>query len=223
MVNSLGKLIVFEGVDGSGKSTQFELMCDRLTKENVQFKRLIFPRYSEPSSALIKMYLGGELGENPDDINAYAASSFYAVDRYASFIQDWHEYYNSGGLIVTDRYTTSNALHQGAKMIASERSSFFKWLYDYEFGLLGLPEPDLVIYMDICAEFAAKRLKRRQSETDTHADIHENEAYLRKSVECGLQAANQFGWCKISCISNNTERDKCEIHAEAYDKIKEFV
>ena len=219
----MGKLIVFEGVDGSGKSTQFELMCERLTQENYRFKRLIFPRYDEPSSALIKMYLGGELGNNPDAINAYAASSFYAVDRYASFIQDWHEYYQSGGLIVTDRYTTSNALHQGAKATDSEREFFFKWLYEYEFKLMGLPEPDLVIYMDISAEFAAKRLKRRQSETDTHADIHENEAYLRKSAECGNQAATQFGWHRISCVDDTIERDKYEIHAEAYEKVMEYL
>jgi len=219
----LGKLIVFEGVDGSGKSTQFELMCERLTKENYNFKRLIFPRYDEPSSALIKMYLGGELGNDPDAVNAYAASSFYAVDRYASFIQDWHEYYESGGLIVTDRYTTSNALHQGAKIVDSERELFFKWLYEYEFELLGLPKPDLVIYMDISAEFAAKRLERRQSETDTHADIHENEAYLRKSAECGDHAATQFGWYRINCVDNDTERDKYEIHSEAYEKIKEYL
>ena len=219
----MGKLIVFEGVDGSGKSTQYKLMCERFTQENIQFKRLVFPRYSEPSSALIKMYLNGELGDNPDAINAYAASSFYAVDRYASFVQDWHEYYNSGGLILTDRYTTSNALHQGAKVTASEREAFFKWLYDYEFNLIGLPEPDLVVYMDISAEFAAKRLERRQSETDTHADIHENEAYLRKSAECGNQAATLFNWHKISCVNNDVERDMYEIHAEVYDKIKAFT
>jgi len=213
----LGRLIVFEGIDGSGKSTQFEMMCNRLSEENRHFKRLVFPRYSEPSSELIKMYLNGEFGDSPDSVNAYAASSFYAVDRYASFAQDWHEYYNSGGLILTDRYTTSNALHQGAKIAENEREQFFKWLYDYEFNRIGLPAPDLVIYMDITAEFAATRLKRRQTETGTSADIHENDmTYLRNCAKSGKHAAEELDWQCISCVSNGSERDLNEIHSEIY-------
>lgn len=217
---TLGKLIVFEGIDGSGKSTQFEMMCKRLSDEGRQFKRLVFPRYSEPSSALIKMYLGGDFGENPDSVNAYAASSFYAVDRYASFIQDWCEYHKSGGLILTDRYTTSNALHQGAKIAPAEREDFFKWLYDYEFNLLGLPAPDIVFFMDIDATFAATRLERRQNETGTDADIHEkNMQYLENCAQSGNQAASQFGWHRIRCIHEDAERDTKEIHTEIYDTI----
>jgi len=216
----LGNLVVFEGIDGSGKSTQFELMCTRLTDEGRQFKRLVFPRYSEPSSALIKMYLAGDFGENPDSVNAYAASSFYAVDRYASFVQDWREYYENGGLILTDRYTTSNALHQGAKVADTQREHFFKWLYDYEFNLIGLPMPSLVIYMDIDAELAAKRLRHRQAETGTNADIHENDiSYLQNCAESGKQAASQFGWHRVSCLDNGVERDKHDVHAEVYNKI----
>ena len=213
----MGKLIVFEGIDGSGKSTQFELLCKRLSDEKCRFKRIVFPRYSEPSSALIKMYLNGEFGDNPDSVNAYAASSFYAVDRYASFAQDWREYYESGGLILTDRYTTSNALHQGAKISAGQREHFFKWLYDYEFNLFGLPVPNLVIYMDIDAQFAATRLKRRQTETDTRADIHENDVqYLKSCAESGKQAANLLGWHQINCIVDGIERNIEDIHTEIY-------
>jgi len=216
----LGKLIVFEGIDGSGKSTQFEMICKRFSDEEVNFKRLVFPRYSEPSSTLIKMYLNGEFGDNPDSVNAYAASSFYAVDRYASFAQDWREYYNNGGLILTDRYTTSNALHQGAKIDSGERELFFKWLYDYEFNKIGLPSPDLVIYMDITAEFAATRLKRRQSETGTNADIHENDmTYLKSCAHSGKHAASIFGWQSINCVENDGERDLNEIHSEIYSII----
>ena len=217
---TLGKLIVFEGIDGSGKSTQFEMMCKRLSDEGRQFKRLVFPRYSEPSSALIKMYLGGDFGENPDSVNAYAASSFYAVDRYASFIQDWCEYHKSGGLILTDRYTTSNALHQGAKIAPAEREDFFKWLYDYEFNLLGLPAPDIVFFMDIDAKFAVTRLERRQNETGTDADIHEKDMkYLEHCAQSGKHAASQFGWHRIRCMHEDTERDTEEIHTEVYDLI----
>ena len=216
----MGKLVVFEGIDGSGKSTQFDMMCQRLTNEGCQFKRLVFPRYDKPSSALIKMYLSGEFGDSPDSVNAYAASSFYAVDRYASFAQDWREYYDSGGLVLTDRYTTSNALHQGAKIAAKERLHFFKWLYEYEFNLVGLPAPDVVIYMDIDAEFAEKRLLQRQTETGTFADIHENDAaYLKNCAECGTQASAQFNWYKVSCLNNGVERDKTDVHAEIYNRI----
>jgi len=216
----VGKLIVFEGIDGSGKSTQFEMMCERLLSEDRHFKRLVFPRYNEPSSALIKMYLGGDFGTNPDSVNAYAASSFYAVDRYASFVQDWREYYEDGGLILTDRYTTSNALHQGAKVAAENREHFFKWLYDYEFNLIGLPAPDLVIYMDIEVEIAEMRLRQRETETATNADIHENDmVYLSNSVKSGKQAAELYGWHRIKCVCDGVERDKKDIHNEIYKRV----
>ena len=216
----MGKLIVFEGIDGSGKSTQFDLMCKRLLDENRRFRRIVFPRYNEPSSALIKMYLAGDFGNDPDSVNAYAASSFFAVDRYASFIQDWRDYYNSGGLILTDRYTTSNSLHQGAKIDKDQRENFFKWLYDYEFNLIGLPVPDLIIYMDIDIEYAAKRLLHRQKETGTNADIHESDMmYLKNSIESGEQAATQFGWHRINCVNNGIERNKEDLHKEIYDLI----
>jgi len=216
----VGSLIVFEGIDGSGKSTQFEMMCRRLLSEKREFKRLVFPRYNEPSSALIKMYLGGEFGNSPDSVNAYAASSFYAVDRYASFVQDWREYYENGGLILTDRYTTSNALHQGAKVNAEDREQFFRWLYDYEFNLIGLPSPDMVFYMDIDADFAARRLRHREAETNTNADIHESDmVYLRKCADIGKQAAELYGWFCIKCLSDGVERDVDDIHSEAFDKI----
>ena len=216
----MGNLIVFEGVDGSGKSTQFSMLCERLISENRQIKKLVFPRYDQPSSALIRMYLGGEFGSDPDSVNAYAASSFFAVDRYASFIQDWREYYESGGLVLTDRYTTSNVLHQGAKIIPEEREHFFNWLYDYEFSLIGLPAPDMVIYMDIDIEFATARLRRRETETSTNADIHENDIeYLSNSIESGKQAAAMFGWNSIKCVSNGIERDKEDIHDEIYNKV----
>ena len=217
----MGSLVVFEGIDGSGKSTQFEMMCERLSNEGRQFKRLVFPRYDKQSSALIKMYLSGEFGNDPDSVNAYAASSFYAVDRYASFIQDWREYYENGGLVLTDRYTTSNALHQGAKIVPGQRTHFFNWLYEYEFNLIGLPAPDLVIYIDIDAEFAAKRLQHRQTETGTFADIHENdEAYLRNCTESGRQASIQFGWHMIRSLSDDgIELNKDDIHTEIYNRI----
>ena len=136
----MGKLIVIEGTDGSGKSTQFRLLTQRLENENIAFQKIVFPQYSEPSSALIRMYLGGEFGTNPSDVNAYAASSFYAIDRYASYKKIWGQWYEQGGLVVCDRYTTSNAVHQASKEPEDRRQEFLKWLYDFEYDRLGLHE-----------------------------------------------------------------------------------
>jgi len=217
----MGKLVVFEGIDGSGKSTQFERLCSRFADENRDFMRLRFPRYEEPSSALIRMYLGGEFGDDPDSVNAYAASSFFAVDRYASYMQDWQKYYGSGGLILTDRYTTSNAIHQGAKLPPERREHFFKWLYEYEFQLMGLPAPDLVFYMDIDASHAVRRLGKRQAETGAAGDIHENDtAYLEHCSQSGRQAALQLGWRRVNCFLDGYERSEEDIHNEIYTILK---
>ena len=141
----MGKLIVIEGTDGSGKSTQFKLLTQRLEQNGTAFQKLVFPQYSEPSSALIRMYLGGEFGTNPSDVNAYAASAVYAVDRYGSDTKVGEPWYDHGGLVLSDRYATSNAVHQAAKEPAEKQGAFLKWLYEFEYGQLGLPRPDLII------------------------------------------------------------------------------
>jgi len=161
------------------------------------------------------MYLGGEFGEDADEVNAYAASTFFTVDRIASYLQEWKEYYNSGGLILTDRYTTSNAIHQGSKLQHNEREDFFNWLYEYEFDLIGLPAPDLVLYMDIEANQALERLERRQQETGTSGDIHETDiSHLALSALSGRHAADYYGWHKIACFDGKRERGEFEIHNE---------
>jgi dTMP kinase len=218
---SMGKLIVFEGIDGSGKSTQFNMMCTRLLGEDVPYKLLTFPRYGEQSSALIRMYLSGAFGESPEMVNPYAASSFYAVDRFASYAQDWGEFYRDGGMVITDRYTTSNALHQGSKLPVSKRPDFFKWLYDFEFNLMALPKPDTVLYMDIPLEEALERIKRRQAATGVAADIHERDAaYLKKCWECGDEAAGYYGWRRIAGFDGVSARSEQDIHDEIYQIIK---
>ena len=220
----LGKLVVFEGVDGSGKSTQMEMLCNRLADEGRDFMRVRFPRYDEPSSALINMYLRGEFGDDPDSVNAYAASSFFAVDRVASFLQDWRGYYEGGGFIITDRYTTSNAIHQGAKIPDGQREVFFKWLYEYEFHYMGLPAPDMVIYMDIESETAARRLKKRQSETGTAGDIHETDiSYLEQCVLTGKQASEFYAWQKIASFAVGLEKTVEEIHMEIYNLVSHYI
>lgn len=213
----MGKLIVIEGTDGSGKSTQFRLMSQHLERDNITFKHLVFPRYSEESSALIRMYLGGQFGSKPTDVNAYAASSFYAVDRFASYKMDWGQWYENGGLVLSDRYTTSNAVHQASKLSGEERKEYLHWLYDFEYSKLGLPKPDLVIYLDVPTDFTEKMLRHREADTNTKADIHEQDMqYLATCRQTGRDAANYYGWTVINCVENGAMRSMEDIHQEIY-------
>ena len=216
----MGKLIVIEGTDGSGKSTQFRLLSEHLQKEAVEFKHIVFPRYSEESSALIRMYLSGQFGSRPDDVNAYAAASFFAVDRYASYKQDWGTWYEEGGLIVSDRYTTSNAVHQASKEQGEAQQAFLKWLYEFEYDKLGLPRPDLVIYLDVPTAFTEKMMRSREAATNTQADIHEQDmTYLTTCRETGRAAANYYGWKIIECVRDGQMRTIEDIHQEIYQLV----
>lgn len=213
----MGKLIVIEGTDGSGKSTQFRLLTQRLEAEQRPFQKLVFPQYSEPSSALIRMYLGGQFGSHPDDVNAYAASTFYAVDRFASYRKVWGQWYEQGGLVVSDRYTTSNAVHQAAKEPEQSRQAFLAWLYDLEYNKLGLPQPDLVVYLDVPTDFTAAMMRQREQDTNTQADIHEQDmAYLATCRQMGKEAAQYYGWTVIQCVKDGAMRSIQDIHEEIY-------
>ena len=220
-----GKMIVFEGTDGSGKSTQFKLLCDRVNREGKSFRQLVFPRYDQPSSALIRMYLGGEFGKNPGDVNPYAASAFYAVDRYASLKQDWGDYYQEGGLILTDRYTTSNAVHQGAKCSSEERPDFLRGLDDFEHNKLGLPRADLVLYLDMPTEKSIELLRSREASTHTKADIHElDTGYLALCRKSALRAAEILGWTVIPCVNERGElRTIEEIHQQLWALVQPML
>ena len=213
----MGKLIVIEGTDGSGKSTQFKKLTERMANEGKNFKTLVFPQYSEPSSALIRMYLGGEFGTNPSDVNAYAASAFYAVDRYASFKKDWGKWYEEGGLILSDRYTTSNAVHQASKEAPEDRAEFLRWLYEFEYDKLGMPKPDLLIYLDVPTAFTEKLMRHREAATNTSADIHEKDlTYLATCREMGRTAAQYYGWSTVQCVKDDEMRTIEDIHEEIY-------
>ena len=220
----MGKLIVIEGTDGSGKSTQFRLLSERLEKEQIRFKHLVFPRYSEESSALIRMYLGGQFGSKPSDVNAYAASAFYAVDRYASYKMDWGQWYEEGGLVLSDRYTTSNAVHQASKETGEARKAYLKWLYEFEYDKLQLPRPDLTIYLDVPTDFTEKMLRGREQATNTTADIHEKDmAYLATCRECGADAAAYYGWTVIKCVRDGKMRTMEDIHNEIYAAVRQCL
>lgn len=220
-----GTLIVFEGTDGSGKSTQFQKLCRRVSQQGRAFQKLVFPQYSEPSSALIRMYLNGEFGSRPGDVNPYAASAFYAVDRYASYKKAWGEAYERGGLVLTDRYSTSNAVHQTVKCPPEERGNFLRWLDDFEHAKLGLPRPDLVLYLDMPTRQAVSLLRRREADTHTRGDIHEvDTGYLAACRECALQAAQVLGWTVIPCVDGEGAlRSVEDIHGEIWSLVQPLL
>lgn len=212
-----GKLIVFEGIDGSGKSTQFQLMCSRLQAEGRAFHQLVFPQYDKPSSALLRMYLNGEFGQDPAAVNPYAASTFYAVDRYASYVQQWEAVYRQGGLILADRYTTSNAIHQGAKLKPEERTAFFQWLEEFEYRRMELPEPDTVLYMDVSLQCALANMRSREEKTGTKADIHEQqEDYLTTCLETAREASAHYHWMTIDCMDGQQMQEVQKLHERIY-------
>ena len=220
----MGKLIVIEGTDGSGKSTQFRLLSEHLQQDAVAFKHIVFPRYQEESSALIRMYLGGQFGTKPTDVNAYAASAFYAVDRFASYKMDWGQWYEDGGVVLSDRYTTSNAVHQTSKEAREKQGDFLGWLYDFEYDKLGLPRPDLILYLDVPTDFSEKLLRHREQDTNTKADIHEKDtAYLATCRESGRAAAAYYGWTVIQCVQDGQMRSIEDIHTEIYAHVKKCL
>ena len=219
-----GRLIVIEGTDGSGKSTQFARLCRRLDETGKAYERLVFPQYDQPSSALIRMYLGGEFGEKPGDVNPYAASAFYAVDRYASMKKVWGDRYQAGGLVLADRYTTSNAVHQASKLPDGEREKFLDWLFGFEYGLLGLPEPSLVFYLDVPTEVTERLMRERERATHTAADIHEaDDAYLRECRENARGVAARCGWQSVDCTRYGQMRGIEDIHEEVYARVKALL
>ena len=219
-----GKLIVFEGTDGSGKATQSELLCRRLKEEGHPFRKITFPRYGKPSAAMVEEYLHGNLGKHPGDVNAYAASLFYAMDRYASWKQDWGTFYEDGGLIVADRYTTSNAVHQASKLPEEERKAYLDWLFDLEYRLLGLPAPDMVVYLDMPTELTEKMMRKREAVSGTQADIHEQDkAYLRRCRENANEVARLCGWTVIRCGRDGAPRTIEDIQSEVWEQVRTLL
>ena len=219
-----GKLIVLEGIDGSGKSAQYRRLCARMENDGIAYNHIVFPRYDKESSALIRLYLGGAFGSKPGDVNAYTASTFYAVDRFASYRDDWGEIYENGGIILSDRYTTSNAVHQGSKLPEEELPAFFDWLQDLEYGKMGLPRPDLVIYLDVDVSLSLARMRRRQQKTHTSADIHEKDvAYLERCLRTARLAAAHYGWTSIPYLKDGKEREVDEKNQEIYSILREYL
>ncbi len=215
-----GKLIVLEGVDGSGKATQAKLLFAALQSRGVSVRQVSFPDYASDSSALVKMYLRGDFGKEPGDVNAYAASSFYAVDRYASFKKDWEAFYRAGGVVVADRYTTSNAVHQCSKLPEEQWPGFLEWLFHFEYELLGIPAPDQVFFLRTEAAVTEKLLLKRYHGDESREDIHEaDRAYMARSRQAAEYCARTLGWTEVRCIRDGAMRTAEDIHAEVLDKL----
>lgn len=210
-----GTLIVLEGTDGSGKATQAKLLLRELADRGVNCREIDFPRYGSPFAEPANLYLHGALGGRPGDVNACAASVMFAVDRFASYKEDWGGFYEAGGVVVANRYTTSNAVHQASKLRPEERRSFLDWLFDLEYRRLGLPEPDRVLYLDMPTEAANRLMRRREAETNTAADIHEQDGeYLRRCRECAGEIARTQGWAVVNCAGDGVPRTPEDIHRE---------
>lgn len=218
-----GKLIIIEsGSDASGKATQTKKLYERLLKDGYNIKKIEYPDYQSESSALVKMYLRGDFGDNPSDVDPYISSTFFAVDRYASYKTQWEDFYTNGGIIIADRYTTSNMVHQASKMAKEDRDKYLKWLTDYEFNMYKIPKPDCVIFLDVPIEFSKKLMKNRKNKFtgEDKKDIHESDIdYLEKSYDNSLYISDKYDWNKINCVENNELRSIDSIHEEIYQTV----
>ena len=224
----MGKLIIFEGLDGSGKGTQTNLLCQALRARGVDLRQITFPDYESDSSALVRMYLSGRFGQRPDDVNAYAASTFYAVDRFASYKTDWGEFYRTGGLVVSDRYTTSNAVHQCSKLPPMHWDGFLDWLFDFEYKKMGIPAPDAVVYLSVDVEVSQGLLAARYHGDAAKMDIQEKDTeYLARSRAAAEYCAHKLGWRRIDCTREENGkkimRTPEDIHAEVLAQLGDIL
>lgn len=220
-----GKLIIIEAGDGSGKATQTRALYDHLIKDGCRVHRVAFPDYGSDSSALVRMYLGGSFGAHAEDVNAYAASAFFAVDRYASYQIKWRSFYEAGDIILADRYTTSNMVHQAVKLTDdAERAQFLDWLWNFEFCKMGLPVPDMVVFLDMDPEVSDRLITERARRQRQEKDIHEKDrAYLHHCHAAYLSLAEKYGWQRVVCSAGSEPRAVEDIHADVYRVVRRIL
>ena len=223
----MGKLFVIDGTDGSGKQTQLAKLKERFDKEGIDYRVVSFPNYDSPSSSLVKMYLGGEFGTDAKKISPYIASTFYATDRYATYKKDYEEYYNNGGIILADRYTTANMVHQAGKIQdEKEREKFLNWLWDFEFNLYGLPVPTEVIFLNMPTDYAVKLMENRENKITHEAkkDIHERDkSHLLDAYNAACSLVEKYNWHEVKCVKNEEIRTIDDIHEEIYEELKKHL
>ncbi len=219
-----GKLIVIEGLDGSGKSTQVELLKQRLADSNIKLKQIKLPDYENKSSTLVKMYLAGEFGKNPSDVNIYSASLFYAIDRYASYKNIWGDDYKNGTLILADRYTTSNAVHQTVKLPKTDWDKYLDWLFGTEYTMMEIPSPDAVIYLDMDVDISQRLMSKRYEGEEAKKDVHEaNVEYLKACREAALYTAERFSWNVVKCFEGDEPLPISVISDKIFSIVKEII
>ena len=223
----MGKLFVIDGTDGSGKQTQFEKLRENLTKRGIDYKTVSFPNYDSPSSSLVKMYLSGEFGEDAKKISPYVASTFYAVDRFATYKKDLEEYYENGGIILADRYTTANMVHQAGKIKdEKEREKFLNWLFELEFEIYKLPKPDLVFFLNMPPKNAFELMKNRENKFthESKKDIHErDQEHIIDSYNAACSLATKYNWNEIMCVKDDNIRTIEDISEEIIEKVLENI
>lgn len=217
----MGKLIVIEGLDGSGKSTQTPMLANELIAQGKDVRVISFPNYQNDSSMLVRMYLSGAFGTKPDDVNAYAASSFYAMDRYASYVQNWKEFYEKpDSVVIATRYVSSNEIHQLSKLKRDDWNDFISWIEDYEYDKLGIPRPDLVLYLDMRFDIALSLVTGRSEQTGQQKDIHElDEAYMERCHKAAAFASDKLGWQNIVCYEGKAPLPQDEIAGKILEKV----
>ena len=223
----MGKLFVIDGTDGSGKQTQLEKLKERFEKDGIDYKLVSFPNYDSPSSSLVKMYLAGEFGENAKDVSPYIASTFFAADRYATYKKDIEEFYNNGGIILADRYTTSNMIHQAGKIKDdAEREKFLDWLWDFEFNLYKIPIPTETFFLNMPTEYALKLIDNRENKFShtKQKDIHERDkSHIKDAYNAACYVAEKYNWYTVECVKDKKMRSIEDIHEEIYNEIKKHI
>ena len=220
-----GKLLVLEAGDGSGKATQTKMLRERLVAESRCVRQVEFPDYASPSSALVRMYLGGDFGERASEVNAYAASAFFAVDRYASFQTKWRADLEAGAIVLADRYTTANMVHQAVKLEeAAEREAFLAWLEDFEYEKLALPRPDLVLFLDMDPAVSRRLIAARAAASGAARDIHErDEDYLVRCHRASVNLAARCGWQRIRCSEAGEPLSREAVHEKIYEAVRRIL
>ena len=222
-----GKLFVVEGLDGSGKQTQSQLLYERLSAGGFKVKKVEYPNYASESSALVKMYLRGDFGSKPEDVDAYVSSTFFAADRYASYKTDYEDFYNEGGIVIADRYTTSNMVHQASKIHdETEWNKFLDWLWDLEFGIYKIPVPSQVFFLDIQPDISQKLISHRFNKFshEETKDIQERDVdYLKDSYANALKVCEKYGWHRINCVDGERLKPIEEISDILFSEVKKYI
>ena len=223
----MGYLIAIEGVDGSGKETQSRLLFEKIKDKKEDTILITFPNYKSQSSGLVKMYLNGEFGDNAKDVNAYIASTFFAADRYASFMSDWKEMYENNGLVIADRYASANMVHQASKIPdIKEREEFLNWLYKLEYEFYKIPKPDIVFFLDVPLEYRENLVAGRKNKItgEEKQDIHEKDKdHIKESYLSSKYVIEKYNWVKIDCIKDGKLRSIEEINEDIYSKVLDLI